>query len=60
MWKYDYHVGDWEVSVNDEALKAVVVYLPEGRVVRRFSGESAWSDARRFANDRFVSRRFGK
>ena len=51
MMQYDYHIGDFQVEVDDDALKAQVTDIPTGKVLRRFRGEFAWADARRFAND---------
>lgn len=51
MMQPDYNIGDYEVEVDDVALIAVVRHLVTGRVVKRFRGETAWSDARRHAQD---------
>ena len=53
--QYDYHVGDYEVEVDDDTLKARVKYIPTGQILKRFTGEFAWADARRFANDRHLT-----
>jgi hypothetical protein len=52
--QYDYHIGDYEVEVDNDALKAQVKYIPTGQILKRFTGEFAWADARRFADDRHV------
>lgn len=53
----DYNIGDYEVHVDDEALKAVVIFLPTGKPIKRFKGETAWSDARRHAEDLYWIRK---
>jgi hypothetical protein len=53
--QYDYHVGDYQVEVDDDALKAQVTYIPTGQILKRFTGEFAWADARRFAGDKHVT-----
>lgn len=53
----DYNIGDYEVHVDDEALKAVVIYLPTGKPIKKFGGETAWADARRHAEDLYWIRR---
>ena len=40
------------MEVDDDALKAQVTYIPTGQILKRFTGEFAWADARRFANDK--------
>lgn len=47
----DYNIGDYEVEVDDDTMTAVVRHLPTGKVVKRLRGETAWSDARREAQD---------
>lgn len=54
MMQYDYHIGDFQVEVDDDALKAQVTNVSTGQVLRRFSGEFAWADARRFANEKGI------
>jgi len=50
--QYDYHVGEYGVEVDDDALKAQVKYIPTGQILKRFTGEFAWADAIRFADDK--------
>ncbi len=50
--QYDYRVGEYRVEVDDDALKARVTYIPTGQILKRFTGEFAWADARRYANDK--------
>lgn len=53
--QYDYHVGEYRVEVDYDALKAQVKYIPTGQILIEFTGEFAWADARRFANDRHLT-----
>ncbi len=57
---FDYTIGDFEVLVDPENLKARVHSVVTGETLRRFSGEAAWADARRFANDRYLESRYAK
>jgi hypothetical protein len=47
----DYNIGDFEVEVDDDALIAICRNVVTGKVIARFRGESAWSNARRKAED---------
>ena len=47
----DYQYGNFVSEVDDTELKAVVRNLSTGKVVKRFSGESAWSNAQRLVDD---------
>lgn len=47
----DYNIGDYEVEVDDDALIAVCRNYVTGMVIARFTGETAWSDARRKVQD---------
>ena len=47
----DYQHGNFVSEVDDTNLKAVVRNVSTGKVVKRFSGESAWSNAQRFVDD---------
>lgn len=47
----DYTIGNYEVETTDDGYVAVVRYLPTGKPIRRFKGETAWLDARRHAQD---------
>ena len=49
----DFTIGDYEVRVDDAVLVAQVVYLPSGKPIKQFVGETAWSDARRHASDMY-------
>jgi len=51
----DYNIGNYEVQVDDKALLAQVVYLPTGKPLAKFKGETAWADARRHADDLFFT-----
>jgi hypothetical protein len=51
MFVPDYNIGNYEVEVDDENLVARVIYSPTGKPIEKFKGETAWSDARRHAND---------
>lgn len=55
MFVPDYNIGDYEVLVDDKNLVSLVIYLPTGRTMKRFTGESAWADARRHANDKYFA-----
>ena len=48
---FDYEVGDNVTEVDDVNLVAVVRKVSTGKVVKRFNGESAWSQAQTFADD---------
>ncbi len=50
---FDLAIGDYEVQ--SEELSAVVVNVVSGKVVKRFRGESAWSDANRYATDLYFA-----
>ena len=47
----DYQHGNFVSEVDDTELQAVVRNLSTGKVVKRFSGESAWSNAQRLVDD---------
>ena len=47
----DYQHGDYASEVDDANLVAVVRDVSTGRVVKRFRGETAWSDAQRKVDD---------
>lgn len=51
MFVPDYNIGNYEVLVDDENLVAQVIFLPNGKPIKKFKGETAWSDARRHATD---------
>lgn len=55
----DYNIGDYEVEVDDGAMVAIVRHLVTGKVVKQFRGETAWSDARRKAQDLYFAARNG-
>ena len=47
----DYQHGDYASEVDDANLVAVVRSVSTGKVVKRFAGETAWSDAQRKVDD---------
>ena len=47
----DYQHGDYASEVDDANLVAVVRNVSTGKVVKRFTGETAWSDAQRKVDD---------
>ena len=47
----DYEAGDFASYTDDANLKAEVRCVSTGRVIRKFSGETAWSDAERLVGD---------
>ena len=47
----DYQHGDYASEVDDANLVAVVRNVSTGGVVKRFKGETAWSDAQRKVDD---------
>ena len=47
----DYQFGDYASYTDDANLKAEVRRVSTGRVIRKFSGETAWSDAERLVGD---------
>lgn len=51
MLQPDYNIGNYECEVDDDALIALVRNVVTGKVARRFTGETAWADARRYASD---------
>jgi len=53
----DYEAGDFASYVDDADLKAEVRCVSTGRVIRKFSGETAWSDAERLVWDLEVARK---
>jgi hypothetical protein len=57
---FDYTIGDFEVLVDDVNLRARVHSVVTGETLKRFSGETAWVDARRFANDRYWESRYAE
>lgn len=57
---FDYTIGDFEVLVDDVNLRARVHSVVTGETLKRFSGETAWVDARRFADDKYLESRYAK
>jgi len=55
----DYQQGDYASEVDDANLKAVVRNLTTGKIVKRFKGESAWSDAQREVTDLALAAMYG-
>ena len=53
----EYTIGDYEVESTDDGTLAVVRYLPTGKPMMRFTGETAALDARRYAQDMHVAMR---
>lgn len=53
---FDYAIGDYEVETTDDGCLAIVRYLPTGKPMRRFKGETAHMDARRYAQDMHTER----
>ena len=47
----DYQLGSFASEVDDANLVAVVRNVTTGKVVKRFKGETAWSDAQRKVTD---------
>ena len=47
----DYQEGDYVSEVDDVNLVAVVRKISTNKVVKRFNGESAWSQAQTFVYD---------
>ncbi len=47
----DYQLGGFASEVDDANLVAVVRNLTTGKAVKRFKGETAWSDAQREVSD---------
>lgn len=47
----DYQAGDFASYTDDVSLKAEVRSVSTGRVIRKFSGETAWMDAQRKVTD---------
>ncbi len=47
----DYQHGEFASEVDDANLVAVVRNVTTGKVVKRFKGETAWSDAQRKVTD---------
>jgi hypothetical protein len=47
-------------SWADDNTRAVVIDRKAGKVIKRFRGESAWSDANRDASDRYMADKYGK
>lgn len=56
----DYTQGQWasEVSTDGWQLSARVRNVSTGKVVNRYTGEMAWSDAQREVNDRAMTEVF--
>lgn len=52
----DYTIGDYEVEATDDGCLAIVRYLPTGKPMMRFTGETAHMDARRYAQDMHAER----
>jgi hypothetical protein len=55
----DYYEGNYVTEVDDTALVAIVRNLTTGKVVKRFTGELAWSDAQRKASDLALADMYG-
>jgi hypothetical protein len=55
----DYQHGNYASEVDDANLKAIVRDLTSGKVVKRFSGESAWADAQREVSDLALADMYG-
>jgi len=47
-------------SWADDSTRAVVIDRETGEVIKRFRGESAWSDANRHASDIYMADKYGK
>ena len=45
-------------SWSDDS-RAVVIDTESDRVLKRFTGESAWSNANRYASDLYTAQRYG-
>ena len=52
----DYREGDFASYTDDASLKAEVRSVSTGRVLRKFSGETAWMDAQRKVMDLALER----
>lgn len=50
--------GDYETAVDDQRLIAIVRNTSTGKTIRRFTGETAWSDAERYADDLALADRY--
>ena len=55
----DYQHGNYASEVDHANLKAVVRNLTSGKVVKRFSGETAWMDAQRKVTDLALADMYG-
>ena len=52
----DYQEGDFASYTDDVSLKAEVRSISTGRVIRKFTGETAWMDAQRKVTDLMLER----
>jgi len=52
--------GDYASDVDDENLRAFVWHCPTGKVLHKFTGETAWSDAQRKVFDLALADMYGK
>ena len=52
----DYQEGDFASYTDDVSLKAEVRSISTGRVIRKFTGETAWMDAQRKVMDLALER----
>ena len=55
----DYQHGNYASEVDHANLKAIVRNLTSGKVVKRFSGETAWMDAQRKVTDLALADMYG-
>ncbi len=55
----DYQHGEFASEVDDANLVAVVRNVTTGKVVKRFKGETAWSDAQRKVTDLALAAMYG-
>ena len=52
----DCQEGDFASYTDDVSLKAEVRSISTGRVIRKFTGETAWMDAQRKVTDLMLER----
>jgi hypothetical protein len=55
----DYRHGSFASEVDDANLVAVVRNVTTGNAVKRFTGETAWSDAQREVTDLALQEMYG-
>lgn len=55
----DYQLGSFASEVDDANLVAVVRNVTNGKALKRFKGETAWSDAQREVSDLALQEMYG-